>query len=80
MSEEKKYEIADKADMIVGGYAFLKKNNNNIMIVNLNQTEAHVMIINQNDKVIESSMDSIEQVIALKKWHENKEFMEEEDA
>lgn len=79
MSEEEKYDIADKADMIVGGYAFLR-NNENIMIVNLNQNCEHVMIIDKCGKMLESSMDPIEQVIALKKWNDNKEFMENENA
>lgn len=38
MSEEQKYEIATKADMIVGGYAFFRKGEY-ITVVNLNKNK-----------------------------------------
>ena len=59
MTEAKKIAIADAAEMIVGGYAFLRKDDNIIL---------------------ESSMEPIEQVIALKKWKQNAQFMEDEIA
>ena len=77
MSEEKKIAIADEAEMIVGGYAFLRKGEN-ILIVNLNRETVHAMLISKEGKMLESSMDPIEQEIALKKWKVNAEFMEEE--
>ena len=79
MSEEQKYEIATKADMIVGGYAFFRKGEY-ITVVNLNKNDKHVMLMDKNEKIIESNMDPIEQVIAFKKWKDNKEFMENENA
>ena len=79
MTEAKKMAIADAAEMIVGGYAFLRKGDN-ITIVNLNQNDEHVMVINKEGKMLESSMDPIEQVIALKKWKQNSQFMEDEIA
>lgn len=79
MSEEQKYEIATKADMIVSGYAFFRKNEY-ITVVNLSKNDEHVMLMDKNGKIIESNMDPIEQVIALKKWEDNKEFMENENA
>lgn len=79
MSEDKKWQIADEAEMIVGGYAFLRKGEN-IVIVNLNQDEEHVMVINKDGKMLETSMDPIEQVVALKKWKTNAQFMEEQSA
>ena len=79
MTEVKKIAIANAAEMIVGGYAFLRKGDN-ITIVNLNQKDEHVMVITKEGKMLESSMDPIEQVIALKKWKQNAQFMEDEIA
>lgn len=76
MSEEKKLMLADAADMIVGGYAFLRKDSN-ILIVNLNKDEEHAMLIDNDGVMLESSMDPIEQVIALNKWRQNCQFMED---
>lgn len=79
MTKAKKIAIANAAEMIVGGYAFLRKGEN-ITIVNLNQKDEHVMVITKEGKMLESSMDPIEQVIALKKWKQNAQFMEDEIA
>ena len=79
MPENTKKEIADAADMIVNGYAF-KKNRETIQIVNLNKTQPHVMIIDLSGKMLESSMDPIEQRIALDIWKNDSEFMEEPNA
>lgn len=79
MTEAKKIAIANAAEMIVGGYAFLRKGEN-ITIVNLTQKDEHVMVITKEGKMLESSMDPIEQVIALKKWKQNAQFMEDEIA
>lgn len=79
MTEAKKIAIANAAEMIVGGYAFLRKGEN-ITIVNLNHKDEHVMVITKEGKMLESSMDPIEQVIALKKWKQNAQFMEDEIA
>lgn len=51
-----------------------------ITVVNLNKNDEHVMLMDKNEKIIESNMDPIEQVIAFKKWKDNKEFMENENA
>lgn len=79
MPENEKMKIADAADMIVGGYAFIWFENN-IRVVNLNKKEPDVMIFTPDGVVLESSMDPIEETIALQKWVDNKEFMEEVDA
>ena len=76
MPESKLREIADAADMIVSGFAF-NKNGEMIRIVNLNKKDPHVLIINTSGKVLESSMDPIEQTIALEIWQNDAEFMEE---
>ncbi len=76
MPESKKKEIADAADFIVGGFAFTKKGEN-IQIVNLNKKEPHVLVINPAGKMLESSMDPIEQAIAFDIWEKDSEFLEE---
>ena len=48
--------------------------------MNLNRETVHAMLISKEGKMLESSMDPIEQEIALKKWKVNAEFMEEEIA
>ena len=75
MFEKERIDIAQLADMIVNGYAFLK-DGNNIKIINLEKKDPHVMEINKSGKMLESSMDEVEQTIALEIWEDNKEFME----
>lgn len=68
-------EIADKADMIINGYAFTL-NDDQIKILNLNSFEK-ALIISKDGKIIETSMDDIEIQIVLDYLAENKEFMED---
>ena len=78
MSEERIMEIADAADMIVRGYAFTKKDGN-ISVLNLNRPDC-AMLMTPEGKMLESSMDEIEQAIVFKIWEEDSEFMEVESA
>ena len=71
-------EIADKADMIVNGYAFTRENNQ-IRILNLNNLEK-ALVISEDGKVLETTMDDIEIRIVLDYWNGDCEFMENEDA
>lgn len=71
-------EIADKADMIVNGYAFTRENNQ-IRILNLNNLEK-ALVISEDGKVLETTMDDIEICIVLDYWNSDCEFMENEDA
>ena len=71
-------EIADKADMIVNGYAFTWENNQ-IIILNLNNLEK-ALVISEDGKVLETTMDDIEIRIVLDYWNSDCEFMENEDA
>ena len=71
-------EIADKADMIVNGYAFTRENNQ-IRILNLNNLEKS-LVISEDGKVLETTMDDIEIRIVLDYWNSDCEFMENEDA
>ena len=71
-------EIADKADMIVNGYAFTRENNK-FRILNLNNLEK-ALVISEDGKVLETTMDDIEIRIVLDYWNSDCEFMENEDA
>lgn len=51
-------EIADRADMIINGYAFTKENEL-IRIINLNNMDKS-LVVNDTGKVLETSMDDIE--------------------
>lgn len=71
-------EIADKADMIVNGYAFTRENKQ-IRILNLNNLDK-ALVISEDGKVLETTMDDIEIRIVLDYWNSDREFMEDEDA
>ena len=71
-------EIADKADMIVNGYAFTRENDH-IRILNLNNLDK-ALVISEDGKVLETTMDDIEIRIVLDYLDSDREFMEDEDA
>lgn len=66
-------EIADKADMIINGYAFTK-DGDYIRVLNLDYVNHAALIL--DDKVVETNMDDIETRIALDYYKDNKQFME----
>ena len=72
MSEELAQKIADEAEMIVDGYAVLK-DELGYKIVNLNS--GHAVIVSPKHKVLASSMDAIEEKIAIHNFLDNLEFM-----
>lgn len=71
-------EIADRADMIVNGYAFTRENNQ-IKILNLNNLDK-ALVISEAGEVLETTMDDIEIRIVLDYWSSDRKFMEDEDA
>ena len=71
-------EVADKADMIINGYAFTKESDF-IKVLNLNNPEKAVMIDKTGD-VLETSMDDIEIQIVKRYWDKNKELLEDQHA
>ena len=71
-------EIADRAYMIVNGYAFTLENDQ-IKILNLNNLDK-ALVISEDGKVLETTMDDIEIRIVLDYWDSDREFMEDEDA
>ena len=71
-------EIADKADMIVNGYAFTRENGQ-IRVLNLNNLDK-ALVLSEDGEVLETTMDDIEIRIVLDYWNSDCEFMENEDA
>lgn len=67
-------EIADKADMIINGYAFTKEDDY-IRVLNLNHMNHATVIF--NDRIVETNMDDIENQIVFDYYKENKQFLEE---
>ena len=75
MSDTKIREIADKADMIIRGYAFTRENAL-IRILNLNDRESS-MVIMSDGTMVETNMDEIEQALVLDIWQKDSKYMEE---
>ena len=75
MSDTKIREIADKADMIIRGYAFTREDAL-IRILNLNDRESS-MVIMSDGTMVETNMDEIEQALVLDIWQKDSKYMEE---
>lgn len=67
-------DIADKAEMIINGYAFTK-DNERVRVLNLNCINHAAVIL--NGKIVETNMDDVEKEIVMDYYNRNKEFMEE---
>jgi hypothetical protein len=72
---EKLHDIADRADLIVNGYAF-QKNEERISVLNLNHPDKAV-VFDENEAVLETSMDDIELQIVKNCLRKNRKFMED---
>lgn len=70
-------EIADKADMIINGYAFTNEEDR-IRVLNLNCPN-HATVI-YKDRIVETNMDDIENEIVLDYYRNNKQLMEDQNA
>ena len=57
-------KIAEAADVIINGYAVIRKEDGRTAVVNLNR-EGHAAVVLPSGEVDESSMDEIELIIAL---------------
>ena len=75
MSDAKIQEIADKADMIIRGYAFTREDAL-IRILNLNDRESS-MVITSDGTMVETNMNEIEQALVLDIWQKDSKYMEE---
>lgn len=67
-------EIADKADMIINGYAFTK-DGEYVRVLNLNCVNHAAAIY--NGKIVVTNMDDIENQIVMDYYEQNKQFMED---
>lgn len=65
-------EIADRADMIVNGFAFTK-DGEYVRVVNLDNRRHTATIL--DDEIIEKDMDPIEAQITVDYYKNNKRFM-----
>lgn len=67
--------IAEDANFIVSGYAFTKRDDGFISILNLEHPDC-AMVVNKQGELIETNMDPIEQTIVLNLCKKNLQFME----
>jgi hypothetical protein len=67
--------IADKADIIVNGYAFTRADDG-IHVLNLNSPDKAV-VFSADGEVLETTMDDIELSIASRYLQQNMKYMEE---
>lgn len=79
MSEMDLATIAENAGMIVNGYAFTKRDDGFISILNLMHPDC-AMVIDMDGNLIETNMDPIEQRIVMELCRRNLQLMEDEDA
>lgn len=76
MSIDEVKNIQAGADMIVSGYAFSKKEDSTIQIVQLDEP-FHALVLSREGEVLETTMDDIELDIVKGYWQKNKKHMEE---
>ena len=76
MSERDVLEVADKAKLIVNGYAFSGLEDGLVSILNLNHPDC-AMVVRRDGEIIETNMDPIEQQIVLELCRKNLQFMED---
>ena len=76
MTDEELVRIAEKADLIINGYAFTEGKDGFISILNLRHPDC-AMVVDRECEIIETNMDPIEQQIVLDLCHRNMQFIEE---
>lgn len=67
--------VADKADIIINGYAYTKEDDR-IHVLNLNSPQKAV-VFNLDSEVLETTMDDIELSIASRYLQQNMKYMED---
>lgn len=75
MSPDEINEICTNADMIVGGYAFTKKDDASVQVLQL-ASPHHALVLTTEGEVLETSMDDVELEIVMGYWHKNRKYME----
>ena len=79
MPEKELQKINKKEKIIVNGYAFSKRDDGFISILNLDHPDC-AMVINNEFEIIETNMDEIEQEIVLSLAKRNSAFLEDDNA
>ena len=79
MPDSEVQKIAENANFIVNGYAFTKRDDDFVSILNLEHPDCAI-VISKSLEIVETNMDDIEQNIVLKKKKKNMQFLEESDA
>ncbi len=79
MPEKELQKIAENAKIIVNGYAFSKRDDGFISILNLDHPDC-AMVISKELEIIETNMDEIEQEIVLSLAKRNLSFLEDDNA
>ena len=79
MPEKELQKIAENAKIIVNGYAFSKRDDGFISILNLDHPDC-AMVISKELEIIETNMDEIEQGIVLSLAKRNLIFLEDDNA
>ena len=79
MPEKELQKIAENAKIIVNGYAFSKRDDGFISILNLDHPDC-AMVISKELEIIETNMDEIEQDIVLSLAKRNLSFLEDDNA
>lgn len=67
--------VADKADVIINGYAFTR-NEDRIQVLNLNSPDK-AAVFSADGQVLETTMDDIELSIASRYLQQNRKYMED---
>ncbi len=67
--------VADKADVIINGYAFTR-NEDRIQVLNLNSPDK-AAVFSADGQVLETTMDDIELSIASRYLRQNLKYMED---
>ena len=70
---DKLTEIADRADMIVNGYAFTKEENV-VRVLHL-ESPHNAAVLSEDGSVIETNMDDIELALIGKYYERNRKFL-----
>ena len=79
MPDKELQKIAENAKIIVNGYAFSKRDDGFISILNLDHPDC-AMVISKELEIIETNMDEIEQGIVLSLAKRNLAFLEDDNA
>lgn len=74
MPDKELQKIAENAKIIVNGYAFSKRDDGFISILNLDHPDC-AMVISKELEIIETNMDEIEQRIVLSLAEQNLAFL-----